>query len=208
MTDKKIIINVGRQLGSGGHKIAKMLAENFGCTLYDKELLDLAAKESGFCKKFFEQNDEQKGFIKSLFSMHMPFVSDTSFYNNEFSQESLFRFQSEAIKKAADTGACVFVGRCADYVLREYPDTVSVFITADMADRVERVSRRHLCDKETAEKIIENGDKDRSNYYNYYTGKKWGYSSSYDLCINSSILGLDTTVAFIRAFIRQRFGME
>ena len=162
MEDKKIIINIGRQLGSGGHDIAKMLARDFGCKFYDKELLNLAAEESGFSKKFFEQNDEQKGFFKSLFHIHMPFASDTTFYNNKFSQESLFQFQSDAIKKAADEGSCVFVGRCADYVLRDYENTVSVFITADMKDRAMRVSRRHLCDMETAERIIENQESDRS----------------------------------------------
>ena len=208
MEDKKIIINIGRQLGSGGHDIAKMLAKDFDCKFYDKELLNLAAQESGFSKKFFEQNDEQKGFFKSLFHIHVPFASDASFYNNKFSQESLFQFQSDAIKKAASEGNSVFVGRCADYVLRDYKNTVSVFITADMKDRAMRVSRRHLCDEETAERIIENQESDRSSYYNYYTGKKWGHSASYDLCINSSILGIEETEAFIKAFIKKKFGMQ
>ena len=208
MEDKRIIINVGRQLGSGGHDIAKMLATDFGCKFYDKELLNLAAKESGFSKRFFEQSDEHKGFFKSLLNFHIPCITDACFYKNDISQESLFQFQSDAIKKAADEGSCVFVGRCADYVLREYPNTVSVFITANMNDRIERVRRRYLCDEETAAKIIENQEGDRSSYYNYYTGKRWGHSSSYDLCINSSVLGLDMTEAFIRAFIRKRFKIE
>lgn len=208
MTDRKIIINVGRQLGSGGHDIAKMLARDFGCKMYDKELLDLAAQESGFSKKFFEQNDEQKGFLKSFFNVHVPFVSDSGFYNHTFSQEGLFLFQSNAIKKAADSGSAVFVGRCADYVLRDYPDTISVFITANIDDRIARVSKRHVCDSATALKIIENQEKERSSYYNYYTGKKWGHSSSYDLCVNSSLLGYDRTEAFIRAFIKERFNLD
>ena len=103
----KIIINVGRQIGSGGHIIAEMLAKDFGCKCYDRELLNLAAKESGFSEKFFEQNDEQKGFFKSLFHSHLPFLSDSNFYHNDFSQEGLYKFQSDAIKKAAD-GATVF----------------------------------------------------------------------------------------------------
>ena len=141
MDDKKIIINVGRQLGSGGRVIASMLAKDFGCKFYDKELLNLAAKESGFCETFFEQNDEQKGFLKSFFYAHMPFLSGSSFYSNKLSQESLFQFQSDAIRKAADEGSCVFVGRCADYVLRDYKNTASVFITADLDERVERVAK-------------------------------------------------------------------
>ena len=112
MNKDNIIITVGRQLGSGGCTIARMLADDFGCQFYDRELLNLAAKESGFSEEIFEQNDEQKGFLKSLFHLHAPHVSDTNFYNSRFSQESLFLFQSEAIRKAAEKGNCVFVGRC------------------------------------------------------------------------------------------------
>ncbi len=111
---KKIIINIGRQVGSGGRIIAKLLADEFGCQFYDKEILNLAAKESGFSEKFFEQNDEHKGFFQTLFHTHAPLLSDNNFYDNKFSQESLFQFQSEAIMKAADEGSCVFVGRAAD----------------------------------------------------------------------------------------------
>ena len=207
MDDKKIIINVGRQLGSGGRVIASMLAKDFGCKFYDKELLNLAAKESGFCETFFKQNDEQKGFLKSFFYAHMPFLSGSSFYSNKLSQESLFQFQSDAIRKAADEGSCVFVGRCADYVLRDYKNTASVFITADLDERVERVAKRHGCGKETAMKIITDRESERSTYYNYYTGKKWGYSASYDLCINSSILGMERTEELIKEFIKNKLGL-
>lgn len=207
MDDKKIIINVGRQLGSGGRVIASMLAKDFGCKFYDKELLNLAAKGSGFCETFFEQNDEQKGFLKSFFYAHMPFLSGSSFYSNKLSQESLFQFQSDAIRKAADEGSCVFVGRCADYVLRDYKNTASVFITADLDERVERVAKRHGCGKETAMKIITDRESERSTYYNYYTGKKWGYSASYDLCINSSILGMERTEELIKEFIKNKLGL-
>lgn len=207
MDDKKIIINVGRQLGSGGRVIASMLAKDFGCKFYDKELLNLAAKESGFCETFFEQNDEQKGFLKSFFYAHMHFLSGSNFYSNKLSQESLFQFQSDAIRKAADEGSCVFVGRCADYVLRDYKNTASVFITADLDERVERVAKRHGCGKETAMKIITDRESERSTYYNYYTGKKWGYSASYDLCINSSILGMERTEELIKEFIKNKLGL-
>lgn len=203
MEHKNIIINVGRQLGSGGMIIAKMLAEDFGCKFYDKELLNLAAKESGFSEKFFEQNDEKKGFFRSLFHVHAPFVSDNNFYNNKLSQESLFQFQSDAIRKAAQTDSCVFVGRCADYVLRDFDNTVSVFITADLKERVERICERHNCGEEEARKIIESKESTRSSYYNYYTGKVWGHGTSYDLCINSSVLGIDGTEQFVKDFIKK-----
>lgn len=205
MQNKKIIINVGRQLGSGGQIIAKKLADDFGYQLFDKEILNLAAKESGFSEKFFEQNDEQKGFLKSLFHMHAPHISDNNFYNSRFSQESLFQFQSDAIKKVAKGGGCVFVGRCADYVLRDYQNVVNIFITANMEDRIKMVQERDQCDEETAKKIISHKESARASYYNYYTGKKWGHSENYHLCINSSILGIDGTVDFIKQFILRQF---
>ncbi|MGP1464063.1 cytidylate kinase family protein [Prevotella koreensis] len=204
MDEKKIIINIGRQLGSGGREIARLLANDLGYKFYDKELLNLAAKESGFSEKVFEKNDEQKGFLRSLLCMHAPHIGDNSFYKSDFSQESLFLFQSDAIKKAATDGACVFVGRCADYVLREYDNVINIFITADMKQRIERVIKRHNCDDVMACKIINSQENERASYYNYYTGQKWGYAENYDLCINSSILGIEGTVTFIRDFIKSR----
>lgn len=204
MDNNHLIINVGRQLGSGGRIIGRKIADDLGCTFYDRELLNLAAKESGFSARFFEQNDEHKGLFKSLFHMHIPHVSDSSFYQNDFSQESLFKFQSDAIRKAASEGPCVFVGRCADYILRDFRNTVSVFITADMEDRIKLTVKRAGCTPEQARKIIINGESDRSSYYGYYTGKKWGHSSSYDLCVNSSRLGIDGTVRFIEEYIKSR----
>lgn len=200
--EKKIIINIGRQLGSGGGEIARILAEEFGCKLYDKELLNLAAKESGFSEKVFEQNDEQKGFLRSLFHMHAPHISDNNFYKSDFSQESLFQFQSDAIRKAAEKGSCIFVGRCADYVLRDMKGVVNIFITADMGQRIQAVCKRHGCDRATARKIITSKEDQRSSYYNYYTGQKWGNAENYHLCINSSVLGIEGTAEFIKRFIK------
>lgn len=200
----KIIINIGRQLGSGGREVARRLAETFGCKFYDKELLNLAARESGFSEKFFEQNDEHKGFLRTLFHVHVPHLSDNSFYSNNFSEESLFKFQSDAIRKAAEDGNCVFVGRCADYVLRDHAEATNVFITASMEWRIAQVSKRHQCDEQTARKIIHNAESQRANYYNYYTGKRWGDAASYDLCIDTSILGIDDTYQLIADFIRKR----
>lgn len=204
MNDKKIIINVGRQLGSGGRTIATRLAETFGCKLYDKELLNLAAKESGFSEKFFEQNDEQKGFLKSLFHLHAPHVGDNNFYNSRFSQESLFQFQSDAIRKAAKEGSCVFVGRCADYILRDFPNVINIFITASLDERSKMVAERNNCTMEEAKKMIQNVENSRASYYSYYTGKKWGQAASYDLCISTTPLGLDCTERLIESFIRER----
>ncbi|MBQ9651061.1 MAG: cytidylate kinase-like family protein [Prevotella sp.] len=200
----KIIINVGRQIGSGGRAVARLLAEEFGCKFYDREILNLAAKESGFSEKFFEQIDENKGFLRSLFrSVHPMLSHGTDMYGNQFSQEGLFRFQSIAILKAAQEGSCVFVGRCADYILRDMDNVVNVFITADMEDRINAVSSRLGCGEEEARKKIVQGENHRASYYNYYTGKKWGHSDGYDLCVNTSRLGIEGTAAFISDFIRK-----
>ncbi len=203
--NKNIIINIGRQLGSGGLVIAKKLADDLSCKFYDRNLLNLAAKESGFSEKFFEQNDEKKRFFKSLFHMHVPFLPDSCLYGDKLSQESLFQFQSEAIRKAAKEHSCVFVGRCADYVLRDFSNTLDIFITANLDQRISRIRKRHDCSEEEARKIIENCEGSRASYYNYYTGKEWGHSRSYDLCINSSLLGTDGTVEFIKDFATRRF---
>lgn len=202
-----IIINIGRQLGSGGHDIGRMLALDFQANYYDQELLNLAAKESGFSERFFEQNDERKGFFKGLFNVQTSHFSGGSMYKTNFSQESLFQFQSDAIRKAACEGSCVFVGRCADYVLRDFKNKVDVFITASMEYRVEQIMNKQHLDREAARKFIEQKEAKRAAYYNYYTGKKWGAAESYDLCVDASLLGLEETEKLIADFIRKRFGL-
>jgi cytidylate kinase len=203
--NKHIIICVGRQLGSGGHDIARMLAADFNAKYYDQELLNLAAKESGFSEKFFEANDEQRGIFRSLFHLHASHVSDNNLYQNNFSQESLFKFQSDAIEKAANEGSCVFVGRCADYVLRNRDNVVNIFISASKRFRIEQIMAKQKLDFSAARKFIQQREGKRAAYYNYYTGKKWGAAESYDLCIDASILGLQATEKLIADFIRKRF---
>ncbi len=203
-----VVICIGRQIGSGGHDIGRMLALDFQAQFYDREILNLAAKESGFSKEIFERNDERKGFLRSF--LHLPYSNNTvgdSFYQNNFSQEGLFKFQSDAIRKEASQGSCVFMGRCADYVLRDFPNVVSVFITASMDARISSVATKLGVQPDEARKIIEQGERRRAEYYNYYTGKKWGSSECYDLCINSSVLGLEMTEQFIVDFVRKRFNI-
>ena len=204
---KHIIINVGRQVGAGGQEIGKMLADDFGAKYYDRELLNLAAKESGFSEKFFKQNDERKGFFRSLFNVQAPHLVGGGMYGSNFSQESLFKFQSDAIRKAAEESSCVFLGRCADYILRDFQNVVNVFITASMDFRVDVISKVKQLDAEHARKLIEHVEARRAQYYNYYTGKKWGAAESYDLCIDASLLGLEETEKLIANFIRKRFGL-
>lgn len=204
---KHIIINVGRQVGAGGQEIGRMLAQDFEAKFYDRELLNLAAKESGFSEKFFKQNDERKGFFRSLFNVQAPYLMGSGMYGSNFSQESLFKFQSDAIRKAAEEGSCVFLGRCADYILRDFENVVNVFITASMDFRAKIVSQVKGIDDEQARKLIEHVEARRAQYYNYYTGKKWGAAESYDLCVDASLLGLEETEKLIADFIRKRFGL-
>ena len=201
---RNIIINVGRQLGSGGHDIGRMLALDFQAKYYDRELLNLAAKESGLSEKIFEENDEKKGFFRGLLNMGSPHVNG-NVYKPGLSQESLFQFQSDAIRKAAHEGSCVFVGRCADYILRDFGNTVNIFITASMQYRIEQIMNKQRLDEDAARAFIEKRESQRAEYYDYYTGKKWGHASSYDLCVDSSVLGLVDTEKIIAEFIRKKF---
>ena len=206
--NRHIIINVGRQLGAGGQEIGRLLAKHFNAKYYDRELLNLAAKESGFSEEFFKRNDERKGFLRSF--LHLPYgnsIGSANFYQNNFSQEGLFKFQSDAIRKAAQEGSCVFLGRCADYVLRDFPNVVNIFITASLDFRVGIVSERKGISREQALKIIEQKEKKRAEYYNYYTGKQWGMATSYDLCIDASLLGLQETEQIIADFVRKKLNV-
>ena len=191
-------------MGSGGHDIGRMLALDFGAKYYDRELLNLAAKESGLSEHFFEEHDEKKSFLRSF--LHLPNGMSNNYSRQDFSQDSFFKFQSDAIRKAAQEGSCVFVGRCADYVLRDFKNVVNVFITASIDFRINQImAKQGFSDTFHARRYIEQREARRADYYNYYTGKKWGHATSYDLCIDSSILGLVETEKFIAQFIRKRF---
>lgn len=197
------VVNIGRSLGSGGRAIGRMLAQQMGIAYYDREILLLAASHSGLCPEVFERSDEKNRFLRTLGNI-IPFVGGGgAYYTNELSNENLFGIQSEAIRQAARKEACIFIGRCADYVLREHRNMVTVFVTADIDERIKNVCHRLGCSPDEARKLIESREDTRSSYYNYYTGKRWGDSSSYDLCVNSSLLGLEGTKNFIADFVRR-----
>ena len=204
--DKHIIINVGRQVCAGGLEIGKLLANEFQAKYYDRELLNLAAKESGFSEEFFKQSDERKGFFRSF--LHLPYLNNwgggSNFYQNNFSQENLFKFQSDAIIKAAQEGSCVFVGRCADYVLRDFPNVVNVFITAPIESRAQLFMKEKDVTYEEAIRRIQHVESRRASYYNYYTGKQWGHAASYDFCIDSAAIGSQETARLIAEFVRTK----
>lgn len=198
------VINIGRQLGSGGKEIGEKLAARLGIDFYDKELIRLASEESGLCSEFFEKADEKasQGIIGGLFGMRFPFISEGAIpCTNCLSNDALFKVQSDVIRRLAAEKSCLFVGRCADYILRDYPRCVNVFISADREDRIWRVCRTHRVNEAAAEEIIEKADKRRSEYYNYYSYKTWGEAATYHLCINSSSLGVEETVRFVEDFV-------
>lgn len=202
------IINIGRSLGSGGRAIGHILAKDFGIAYYDREILNLAAKESGFCAEVFERNDEKNRFLRTLGNI-IPFIGGgATYYDNELSNENLFRIQSEAIRKAAADHSCIFIGRCADYVLRDNPRCVNVFITANMVDRIASVMKWNNCTAEKAQEIIEKGDSERASFYNFYSSGTWGAASTYHLCINSSVLGIEETAVLIKNFVIQKLKLQ
>jgi len=201
------VINIGRSLGSGGRAIGHLLAESLGIAYYDREILTLAAKESGLCTEVFERSDERNRFLRTLGNI-IPFVGGGAcYYNNELSNENLFRLQSEAIRKAAEH-SCIFIGRCADYVLRDNQRCVNVFITADMEDRIQHVMQLASCTAEKAKELIERGDRERADFYNFYSSGTWGAAATYHLCINSSVLGYEQTAELIRTFVCQKLHLE
>lgn len=206
--EDKYVITIGRQLGSGGRETGIKLAESLGISFYDKELLKIASRESGLNERFFEKADEKKRFslFWGLFGMHSPQTQEmySGFY---LSDETLFKIQSDVIRKLANEKSCLFVGRCADYILKEHPRRLSIFLDADIDDRIKRVMEIHNIPEAKAKCLIENTDKQRSSYYNYFSGKAWGDAESYHLCVNTSVLGIGDTVNFIRQFAIKRFGL-
>lgn len=200
MAFNPFVINIGRQLGAGGRTIGHRLAETLQARYYDKEILSLAASESGFATEFFEKTDERKSFFRSFFGTIAP-VMGGDFYNSQLSDESLFNHISTAIRKEAQAHSCVFIGRCADYILRHHPRCVNIFIAADDEDRAQRMMKEQGISHKQALKIIEQGDTNRADFYNFYSNKTWGMASTYDLCINSSALGLEATYQIILDFV-------
>jgi cytidylate kinase len=186
------VITIGRQIGSGGLATARMLSEQLGVPMYDKNLLIEVSKESGLACEFFEKQDEKaaKRPLGRFLGLRSTMQGNDGFSAfNAISDEQLFKIQSEVMQSIAEKESCIIVGRCADYVLRDHPRRLSVFISASMEDRVARIVSEQGVSEAEACRLIERGDRKRAEYYNYYTFKQWGDCSSYHLCLNSSKLG-------------------
>ena len=198
------IITIGREFGSAGREIGYKVAKEFGIKLYDKEMLARAAKESGICQEIFESHDEKptNSFLYSLVMDTYSFGYSSGSYTDMPLNHKVFLAQFDAIKKIADEGPCILVGRCADYALESYKNVVSVFIHADLDARIRRIARIYNLTDAKAKDMILKTDKKRAGYYNYYTNKKWSDSKSYELCLTSSELGIDGTANAIIDYVK------
>jgi cytidylate kinase len=206
---QRYVITIGRQLGSGGREIGQKLAARLGISFYDKELIRIASRQSGLKEEFFERVDEMKHFslFPGLLGLRSS-MNDNFFSSYYLSNESLFKIQSDVMRKLAEEGSCIFVGRCADYVMKDKENCLRIFIGAFLEDRIKRIAETHNVSESKAKDMIEKTDKGRAAYYNYFSGKNWGTAESYHLCVNSSLLGIDGTVNLIHRVAEERFGLK
>ena len=189
---EKTIYTIGRQFGSGGRQVGKALSEKLGIPYYDKELLAMAAKDSGFSEELFHNADEKpaSSLLYSLVMGSYPMSSGTLGFNEMPLNDQLFLIQSNTIRKVAKKGSCIIIGRCADYILRGNPDLISVFVHAPLEARVKRAIECYEIPADRAEDVCLKNDKSRANFYNYYSDQKWGMCRTYSLSLDSSLLGI------------------
>lgn len=197
------VVTIGRQFGSAGREIGKKVAEYFDIKFYDRDLLTRAAKESGFCEEMIQNHDERptNSFLYNLVMDTYSFGYNNSSFVDMPISHKVFLAQFDTIKKIADEGPCVIVGRCADYALADRDNVVDIFIYGNEECKIKRIMEKYDLNESKARDMIIKKDKQRQSYYNYYSSKKWGRADSYDLCINSSVLGEDGTVKLIVQYV-------
>ena len=208
--DKKIVITIARQYGSGGKTIGKMLAERMQVPFYDKELMRMASDESGISEGLFADADEKvknsllMSIVKNVYSGELITPDSDDFT----SSDNLFNYQAKIIRELAEQQSCVIIGRCADYVLKDYDNVLSVFVHAPHDFCVEQAGKKHSLNEKELEKLIAKTDRQRAGYYKYHTGREWTDARNYDLCLDSSKLGFERCVDEILAYINVRFGQD
>lgn len=197
------VITISREFGSGGREIGKRLSEKLDIPFYDKELLEIASKESGICREIFDRNDEAytNSFLYSLVMGNYPVTADGRLQPEMPINQRVFLAQFNTIKNIAKQGPCVIVGRCADYVLKNERNVVNFFVTGNTAEKKRRILERYDIEKNKVEDFIKKTDKRRASYYNYYTDMKWGEAKNFDLCINTSKTGIENAVELMLAYI-------
>ena len=204
--NNNLVITIGRQFGSGGRQIGKLLSEKLSIPYYDKEILAVAAKDSGICEELLEHHDEKptRSLLFSLVTGAQMHNSLGSTYMDMPLNHKIFLAQFDAIRRVASEGPCVIVGRCADYVLRDKPNAVKLFVRADMRQRMERAVAVHNVDIDKAEDYVRKMDKQRASYYNYYATNTWGDINNYDLCLDTGKLGIEGSVELILEYLALR----
>lgn len=203
MSDRRFVVSIGRQYGSGGSEIGARLARELDVHCYDKNILRMTSDESGIKESYFHLADEKAGnrlLFKIIDSM-TPDLGTPSFGSDMVSADNLFRFQSEVIRKLAAEESCVIMGRCAGHVLENQEHLVRVFIYADLESRILRIKEKECFDSRDVKKNIRRIDKERGDYYRYYTGQNWEDSSQYDLMLNSGRLGIEGCIRLIREYL-------
>ncbi len=204
MANNNFVITIGREFGSGGHAIAKMLGADLGIKVYDKELLDLAAKNSGLSADILKDYDEKptNSFLYSLSLGAYSYESVLSGVPNLPLVDKVFAVQAEIIREIAEKESCIIVGRCADSILKEKENLLSVFIHADVKQRAKRVMEYEKISFDKAVDMVKKSDKKRASYHNYFSDNKWGDARSYDLCIDSKI-GFENVAHIIKYCVEE-----
>lgn len=202
---EKYVLTFARQFGSGGHEVAKTTAEILGIPFYDKELIAIAAKESGLSEHLFDGLDEKptNSFLYSLVMGVQSGASTYCRYGDVTGSDNIFRIQAQVIRQIADKGPCVIVGRCADYILRDYENLVSVFVHADMEQRTARIMKRYNLKEKNAEDYINKTDKRRNSFYNFYTNRIWGSVENYNLAIDTAQVGIKNAAEIIADYVKK-----
>lgn len=204
--ERRAIITISRQFASGGRTIGKKLAERLGIPFYDRDLITLAAKKSGFAEEIIESADS-KSTHSLLYSLSMGMYNNVGAFDGPNSlplNDRIFLVQHNVIREIAQQGSCVIVGRCANYVLREDPDVINIFIHSDLDSRIRRAVDEYGTPQEKARGTILKNDKRRAAYFEYYTGARWGRMENYDLAIHSDRIGLDNAAALVESFAHMR----
>ncbi len=197
------VITISRQYGSGGRDIGLALSKKFGIPYYDNELITMAAKESGFAPELFK-NADQSASNSLLFSLSM-YGTTTGTFNMPLGDQ-VFVIQSDIIKKVASEGPCIIIGRCADYILRDFPGCLSVFLHAPLEERIARAVNSYGADPLKAKEFVVKTDKKRSVYYAHFTGEKWGVAENYHLALDTARIGINGTVETLAAVAEQLAG--
>ena len=203
-----IVVTIARQYGSGGKTIGTLLAKDLGIRSYNREILRLASEDSGISEAMFNKVDERLKTTPLFRIMRKEYRGELIPPESDdfLSNQNLFNYQAKVIKDLAEEESCVIIGRCGDYVLRDFPNVVRTFIYASHEYNVRQVIERGAYTGSDVEKYVYKTDKKRSDYYKYYTGREWSDARNYDLCLNSERLGDDGCVAAIKAYITIRFG--